>query len=389
MKHASTSMPKCFRRTTQIVLTLVLLAVIGSRIKWHDSVVLTNLEEAKLIADEGNTLLVETSDAGAQRIQRKQCSEITPGLLTILLENEWPILVGVFVVLLVIQVLLALRSKLILGLLNETATIGSLLIWQSRAQVISMVGIGPIGSDIVKGQQLVTGGHSIGSVTTAIVVERLMGLAAIMTLCAYGMSHLLPSHVWAGSWFPNTQLWTAGLLLAAVIGICVLLAAWGWIAKRSWRLLGPIVSVCNSHLRYLTQRPSVTITSITLSFLVHLAVVATYVLVDNALNYQTSWHLYLMAVPLICLLRMVPMLDSVLIADGSAFVLLTQLGGPSITQTTALCATLRLLDLSLRFVQLLSFWIHPQTTRHVTMSTERGDSLEKTTTNAVVLLQHH
>jgi len=112
----------------------------------------------------------------------------------------------------------------------------------------------------------------------------------------------------------------------------------------------------NSHL-FQSPRQMVVVSVLTIA--IHLSTVGLFVTVDRGLGCQHSWWLYLAIVPMVSLASCIPSLNGLIVFEGSAIILMNQLGNISPTTAFTLCGTIRLLDLLTRLAQCILLWVPP------------------------------
>lgn len=351
-------------RLTKVVITVAVLAAIMSQISWHDYAILENGHRARVLGRNGDTLLVQTSSGSGAITQVSETqAQLKPGMQGLLHRARVHWLGFALAIQLTTQFLLITRWSLLLTIAGEKESFVRLTVWQCRAQIFGLMFFGQLGSDVIRIQQSLAGGHKPAICAGVVIVERLIGLTILLGLALYGC-------IWHNrSGFTAGPFWlTCSILLVSTVAATTLLPrflAWATTWRSHSRFGTAVVKLARdgqSGFELLFTRPWQIMSAATLTLGIHLTAVAAFIAVDFALSCDNSWSLYLAVVPLVTLAACLPSFNGFVVYEGSAIVLLNQLGNVPATTGLIICAALRLVDLLFRLIQITLIWMNPNGT---------------------------
>lgn len=336
----------------KIAVTALALFVLANAIPWRDQAALPDGTTASILANDGDTLLLQTGDTPI-RFARSDVRGIESGVLTLLTQVRPIWLLAGAICAVCTSLLLVVRWRFLMADSDNPPSIRWCGVIWARSQVINLLPFGQLGGDAYRVER--SRGRLIDAATAfgVVATERIVGLLALLSIMGIGLAV-------SGGLAVNITLpfmFCTGLVLIAVISSrftrspadCHSLGSW---RRRINHSLLPLTRLLNAPRSFGIM--------LLFSATVHLLASMSYVVVDRALGLGTPVWCYMVAVPILALVRFCPIhIAGIGIVEGGLWFLLNLWVEISSSNVIALSALLRGTGLIWSALMAVSFLLTP------------------------------
>lgn len=346
-----------------------------SYVYWDDRIVDQRGRQAVIVSENGQALIVRFVDPGVAGTEEPTSLDMDavdrriPGVLTMFRRTRVPLLILGVVIDLVVSGLAALRWAVLLRRSQPDITSWQTFVWSARGTVIDAIGAGQLGSDAYR---LYSASSAVG-VRRALgvqVLERVLGLVALGLLVLAGAS--FGTGVPSIGWSLPSSIVSVGTG-AAIILVCLVtiyrtgFRPWkvnsdGPDTKRPAMLMGALQSELTGSSLGLPL-----LVALALSVSIHAGIVLYYFFLSSSLGLPLPFTSFLVAIPIVTLLLVLPVtIAGIGVFEGAMVLLLTGSSSVVVGEVLILCALHRLLFVGKRLLLAGAFWIpNPERRRMV------------------------